>query len=333
MPTYRPSKVELADTVELMQKRLESLLRQWETQPLSILTPPVQTSSLGSSADSAVPPKVESIPNGLFRQHHGSDFSADLPSDFFSNSYSARSSIGNGAMAVHTQGEDFFRTPQTACSPIDHGSLPFQPQGGDFSADLSNDFFNSSRAGRTRSGTDISSVQALETLGSAGGRTQEDHHGLWMPSLRELRGVTAASLSQGTTEADNKNSSGIAATACLAELSAFSTAIFTTQAEVAGVSLAVAEYLAWMRKEPQPPANLTRMLQTLEARAREVHEMARTRHWTAWRAMAAALEPHESLGPSLRGLEEDLLRREAEVDNFFEVGYSAGQALTNQYKP
>ncbi|KAI4601739.1 hypothetical protein KJ359_010603 [Pestalotiopsis sp. 9143b] len=160
------------------------------------------------------------------------------------------------------------------------------------------------------------------------------------PSLRELRELNAVSselsnsirpASAGLRNAEDVDD-GVSS-AVLAALSASSHVLFTTQAEIAGISLAIADYLTWIRQMPQPSPNLIHIAQTLEARAREVHEMAKTQHWAAWRSMVASLESQKGLCLGLRRLEEQLSRRTNEIERFFDDNYSVSQPVSRQRSP
>ena len=105
---------------------------------------------------------------------------------------------------------------------------------------------------------------------------------LFLPSLREIRELNSASLSPLSSFFDiskpEKDESGENNSRVLVELQAFSSAIFATQAKIAGIASAVAEYLAWVRKVPGMPRkpNCAAVLDILETRVRELHEMAET---------------------------------------------------------
>ncbi len=123
-------------------------------------------------------------------------------------------------------------------------------------------------------------------------------------------------------------------------LADFSASVFQSQAEIAGISSAVAEYIAWMRKVPAgiAPPNTSlvyvNVLEAVEDRLRETREIAQTRPRAAFRDMVAALQ---ALGPagasmcdSLAHLEEDFERQSADVANFFQTRYNACAALSEQ---
>ncbi|KAG7287445.1 hypothetical protein NEMBOFW57_006956 [Staphylotrichum longicolle] len=123
-------------------------------------------------------------------------------------------------------------------------------------------------------------------------------------------------------------------------LAEFSSSVFQSQAEIAGISSAVADYIAWMRRVPKgnAPPNTSlvyvNVLEAVESRLREMREIAQTRPRAAFRDMVAALQ---TLGPagasvcdSLGQLEEVFERQSAEVASFFQTRYNACAALTEQ---
>ena len=124
------------------------------------------------------------------------------------------------------------------------------------------------------------------------------------------------------------------------QLAAFSSAVFHSQAEIAGMSLAVAEYIAWMRKVPagNSPPNTSlvyvNVLEAVENRLREIREIAQTRPHAAFREMTGALQ---ALGPAgssvcnnLGDLEEEFQKRSVDVANFFQTRYNACALLSEQ---
>ncbi|KAK9414812.1 putative Hemerythrin-like domain-containing protein [Seiridium unicorne] len=128
-----------------------------------------------------------------------------------------------------------------------------------------------------------------------------------------------------STDKENEEDKIIAA-----ELASFTKVVFTAQSEIAGISLVLAEYLEWMRKAPKT-FDHSSMLQKLESRAREVHDLARTRHYIAWKEMVAALETYR-LGARLRELEGGVCRSLAELDRFFHAEYDVKCTLGDQRK-
>ncbi|KAJ5903537.1 hypothetical protein N7504_005920 [Penicillium tannophilum] len=134
---------------------------------------------------------------------------------------------------------------------------------------------------------------------------------------------------------DSTISEGVAA-----HLAEFSSAVFKTQAEIAGIASAVAEYIAWMRKVPagSTPPNTTLIysnsLETIEGRLREMGEMAQTKPRAAFREMVRGIQ---MLGPagapvysSLDGIEEKFEKQSADVAKFFSTRYNACALMSEQ---
>ncbi|KAJ5552711.1 hypothetical protein N7494_002089 [Penicillium frequentans] len=140
---------------------------------------------------------------------------------------------------------------------------------------------------------------------------------------------------RGTLCSDSNISEGVAA-----HLAEFSSAVFNTQAEIAGIASAVAEYIAWMRKVPAAltPPNTTliysNLLETIEERLREMGEMAQTKPRAAFREMMRGIQ---MLGPvgapiysSLDGIEEKFEKQSADVADFFSMRYNACALMSEQ---
>ncbi|KAH6844705.1 hypothetical protein B0I37DRAFT_378112 [Chaetomium sp. MPI-CAGE-AT-0009] len=150
-----------------------------------------------------------------------------------------------------------------------------------------------------------------------------------IPSLREIRELSSALYTTDRVgrECDTCNTAA-------AELEAYCMTAFSAHSDIAGISLALAEYLAWMRKGANLKTdNIASMLETLEFRAREVHEIAEARPWAAWRNMVMALKPLGRAATRLAELEEDLGRQSAEAGHFFQTEYDIRMALADQRKP
>ncbi|KAI4157780.1 MAG: hypothetical protein L6R39_000611 [Caloplaca ligustica] len=168
-----------------------------------------------------------------------------------------------------------------------------------------------------------------------------------IPSLREIRALNSISTTMssgspfpspsqetGEQRAENTRSQQV-----LAQVQAFSSTIFTTQAEIAGISSAVAEYLAWLRKVPglpKYPTDSAALLETLEARVRELQEMAEEKHWATWKAMLEKLDGISGGGgvggcsQVLGDFEAELRERTVEVAREFHVSYDVGKAMHEQ---
>ncbi|KAJ8116386.1 hypothetical protein ONZ43_g4453 [Nemania bipapillata] len=168
-----------------------------------------------------------------------------------------------------------------------------------------------------------------------------------MPSLREVRIVNGGASASTATSSPPPSPSGRGcrgraddANHILAELTAFGMAVFNTQAEIAGISSVVAEYLEWMRKAPattmsggggqgSPKANPA-VLEALETRVRELNAMAGTRHMDAWRQSVNRLERIPGVGAMLNLFDNEMQRRSGETAEFFHTGYDICSPLSEQ---
>lgn len=160
--------------------------------------------------------------------------------------------------------------------------------------------------------------------------------GAKMPSLREIRALnsvpTLSSTSSFQTQQQEMRSSS---QQLLAHVQNFSTAIFITQTQIAGVSSAVAEYLAWLRQNstlPKVPTDSLAVLETLETRVREVHEMAEEKHWVAWKQLVEQLHGIDggSCSEALGEMEAVMRQRTAEAAQDFHDNYDVGKTVQEQ---
>lgn len=154
-----------------------------------------------------------------------------------------------------------------------------------------------------------------------------------IPTLQEIRAINSTSSSSLSSLLSSSETCGCdqgeEVSRILCELMDFSWAIFRTQAEIAGISSVVAEYLAWIRNVPDM-ANTSQgeaVLSTLEARLRELHEMADKQHWAAWRRM---LEKLEVIGEPLGVFEAQAQKRSAEIAQYYLANYDAQKTLDEQ---
>lgn len=152
-----------------------------------------------------------------------------------------------------------------------------------------------------------------------------------IPSLREIRALNSSSSTPfPKSNLEKGNEQAEASNRILAELQNFSSTIFVTQAEIAGISSAVAEYLAWVRNVPGMPKapDCAAVLETLETRARELHSIAENKHWTAWRQMLEKLDDLGNVQLSAFGAE--MQKRLAEMAQAFHASYDVGKAIQDQ---
>ncbi|KAJ2991315.1 hypothetical protein NUW58_g2560 [Xylaria curta] len=158
-----------------------------------------------------------------------------------------------------------------------------------------------------------------------------------MPSLREIR-IANGSSTSATSPPPSPSGRGQRADDAnhiLAELTAFGMVVFNTQAEIAGISSVVAEYLEWMRKAPPTngqgsPKPNPAVLETLETRLRELNLIAGTRHLEAWRQSVTRLERIPGVGAMLNLFDNEMQRRSGETAEFFQTGYDICSPLPEQ---
>ncbi|KAF2968629.1 hypothetical protein GQX73_g4969 [Xylaria multiplex] len=135
-------------------------------------------------------------------------------------------------------------------TPFSHHSLPMS------SENLDGGFVNYMPSPHMGIPNDPSHFQMDDMSGpsttSSSYRRESVYSHRQMPSLREIRIVNGSSTS-ATSPPPSPSGRGHRAEDAnhiLAELTAFGMAVFNTQAEIAGISSVVAEYLEWMRKAP-----------------------------------------------------------------------------------
>ncbi|KAI1136387.1 hypothetical protein F5Y05DRAFT_415157 [Hypoxylon sp. FL0543] len=152
-----------------------------------------------------------------------------------------------------------------------------------------------------------------------------------LPSLNELRAMNSqhGSIDLGTgcdmTFGVETGDTSSITTSLLELMSAF----FSIQADITGLSSAVAEYLAWVRKSPSKADNST-VLEILEARVRELNQIASTRHWAAFKHMHASIGTGDPFHVALRKLETDLMDRSIKTMHFFHDRYDITTTLGEQ---
>ncbi|KAI1140570.1 hypothetical protein F5Y05DRAFT_378903 [Hypoxylon sp. FL0543] len=105
--------------------------------------------------------------------------------------------------------------------------------------------------------------------------------------------------------------------------------IFVTQADISGLSYAVAEYLSWARKTPGT-GEISLILETLETRVRELNHIASTRHWAAFKHMCASAAKMHSLQIQLRRIEMDLTGKTMKAMELFHGNYDISSPLSEQ---
>jgi hypothetical protein len=151
-----------------------------------------------------------------------------------------------------------------------------------------------------------------------------------LPSFKELRAMngTMSTMTspppamQHPVDLSEINSSA----AAIVELV---TSMFATQENLAGMAQALAEYLAWAKKSPNDVEGAV-ILEILESRAREMHQLASTRHWTALKHMMASVEKSGAFYFMLKKLETELIERAVGALRFFHEIYDIGKPLAEQ---
>lgn len=169
---------------------------------------------------------------------------------------------------------------------------------------------------------------------SLGGQVEGSDDGfMHVPSLQEVRALnstsSSSSLSLFPTNKSDQLEHAEKLGRILSEFQAFSSSIFRTQVEIAAISSAVAEYLAWVRKAPGMPRspNSAAVLETLEVRIRELHDMAENRHWAAWGQMIEKLDGMET---QLCVFTSEMQRLTAERMQHLHTSYDVGKAMQEQ---
>ncbi len=182
----------------------------------------------------------------------------------------------------------------------------------------------------TGSDVDISAALAFSTTNGSTGASSSS------ATLLDAAGA-ATTTKAGARGAETSDNISAPMAALLAE---FSSSVFHSQAEIAGMSLAVADYISWMRKVPTgiAPPNTSlvyvNVLEAVENRLREMREIAQTRPRAAFRDMVASLQAIGPVGASmcdsLAHLEKEFDKQSADVANFFQTWYNACAALSEQ---
>ena len=177
--------------------------------------------------------------------------------------------------------------------------------------------------------TDASS-SGLQSVSSS---TTRSHESCQIPSLKELRALedphdNASQLKDGLEGNDYK--------AVMPGLYPFVSSIFATQAQINGISSAIAQYLAWVRKGLPGSSQETLqtkwvpVLQILETRTRELHHLSKTNHWMSLKRLQESIESVESVRVEFSRLYTELLEQTATKDNFFRDNYNISMDLTEQ---
>ncbi|KAI0202893.1 hypothetical protein F4808DRAFT_61362 [Astrocystis sublimbata] len=317
VPTHKPTKADLAQTIESLQERLDKAEAYISTH--NNTNKPTATDGIPSMT----------TPNSTM----GADYSDCSP---FNIQMPQAMPQGDLFMSAGVHG-----IPPT---PFSHHSLPMSPE------NLDNEFINlipNPHIGVPNNPSQfqmddprrIDDMSGLGVTPSSFRRESVYMHGR-MPSLREVRIVNGSSTSASSppTSPSGRGYRADDANHILAELTAFSMVVFNTQAEIAGISSVVAEYLEWMRKSglmtdtsqgPSPKPDCA-VLEALETRLRELNALAGTRHLEAWRQSVHRLERLPGVGAMLNLFDTEMQRRSGETAEFFQTRYNICASLPEQ---
>ncbi|KAI0402675.1 hypothetical protein F4802DRAFT_574611 [Xylaria palmicola] len=330
VPTHKPTKADLAQTIESLQERLDKaeayISRHSNTNKHTTANehPPIPTptSTMGVEFPDCSP------------------FNMHMPTTV---------PTGDPFMSAGVHG--------IAPTPFSHHPLPMSPE------NLDGDFMNFLPGSHMAIPGDPSHFPMEDPRDMPGPsatpssyRQESVYSHRQMPSLREVRMANGSSTA-ATSPPPSPSGRGCRADDAnhiLAELTAFGMAVFNTQAEIAGISSVVAEYLEWMRKAasaapqsqppptalatttmmggglPGPPKPNPAVLEALETRVRELNALAGTRHMEAWRQSVNRLERIPGVGAMLSLFDNEMQRRSGETAEFFHTSYDICSPLTEQ---
>ncbi|KAI1312021.1 hypothetical protein F5Y03DRAFT_262238 [Xylaria venustula] len=316
VPTHKPTKADLAQTIESLQERLDKaeayILTHSNTNKPGVATTPNEQLPIAT-------------PNSTIGVEYP-DFNLQMPTTM---------SAGDHFMSAGVHG--------ISSTPFSHHSLAMSPE------NLESDYMNYIHSPHMSIPNDPSHFQMddLRRIDEMSGpsttpssyRRESVYSHRQMPSLREVRIVNGSSTAT-TSPPPSPSGRGYRADDAnhiLAELTAFGMAVFNTQAEIAGISSVVAEYLEWMRKAPpmangqgsSPKANPA-VLETLETRVRELNALANSRHMEAWRQSFNRLERLPGVGAMLNLFDNEMQRRSGETAEFFHTNYDICSPLNEQ---
>ncbi|KAF4236333.1 hypothetical protein CNMCM8980_003095 [Aspergillus fumigatiaffinis] len=147
-----------------------------------------------------------------------------------------------------------------------------------------------------------------------------------LPTLRVIRALNGQQLQQQHQPGPPQPLDD--GCAILRELIRYVSATFTNQVYIAGMTTAVAEYLAWARRTPD--INYSQILEILEARLRETANLANTKQWADFQNLQASLGNLDAYKWKLGLLEHELQAAEADISTFFTTHYDIRSALDLQ---
>jgi hypothetical protein len=105
--------------------------------------------------------------------------------------------------------------------------------------------------------------------------------------------------------------------------------IFDTQADIIGISSAIAEYLLWARRYPAK-FNMSTTWDVIDERLRELTQLASTRHWLALKHAMSSVDSADVLHDRLTQLETDLIRKTIRRTDVFRENYDVRLSLSGQ---
>ncbi|KAI1175849.1 hypothetical protein F4777DRAFT_299238 [Nemania sp. FL0916] len=344
VPTHKPTKADLAQTIESLQERLDKaeayILRHSNTSKPTAVNeqPPIASpnSTMGTEYPDCLSFNLQmptTITNGDPFMSHGMH---GMPSTPFSH-HSLPMSPEN------MDGEFMHYIPSPSMTIPHPHSHPHEATHSHFHMDDPRRIPIDDMSGPSTATASSSSSFRRDSVYS------HSHSHRRMPSLREVRIVNGAATCT-TSPPPSPSGRGYRADDAnhiLAELTAFGMAVFSTQAEIAGISSVVAEYLEWIRKTPpttdeqqqqqgqglglvEPKANPAAVLEALETRVRELNALAGTRHMDAWRQSVHRLERIPGVGAMLNLFDHEMQRRSGETAEFFCTGYDICSPLPGQ---
>ncbi|EHY54985.1 hypothetical protein HRR83_005757 [Exophiala dermatitidis] len=354
LPPQRPTRADLTQTVEALQKRLnetEARIQQLAGKEQANNAVAVPTTRPSPPFYAAPWPTTADFPGPAFLQCPLPPFAPARDGD--AAAHANQATYANLSFQQHdpsspaSLNNDFLDSLQANGSPRAaterNGSVFF---GRD--EDARNDFTNTD--------VDMTAPLTFVAFGTESHTQQQYDQGQSNGSVPPAANGSSTGSSSSPTLPDGSSTTAEVAAATAAVLAneapqnvgasmptvlaEFSSSVFHSQAEIAGMSSAVADYIAWMRKVPTgiAPPNTTlvhaNMLEAIESRLREMKDIAQTKPLVAFRNMLSSLQAIGPMGPSvcesLGHLERDFERQSAEVAHFFQTRYNACAALSEQ---
>ncbi|KAJ5626421.1 hypothetical protein N7528_003848 [Penicillium herquei] len=328
LPTQRPTRADLTQTVAALQKRLQARISGMTSQSnglsrIAATSNPPYNTDRSTNAETQ-PPAAFLCP---LPAPSRDDYQPPSPQPY--NPALPSSSNDAFLRSLHTNETEYMMSVER----MEPTQLNKDKQLG---GHIGPDFTNSGTFGFPPI------FQAENPNNQVQGQNYVDIAELLTPDISEITEASSSCLPapvsfapRETLPSDNNLSEGVAA-----QLANFSTAVFRTQAEIAGMSSAVAAYIAWMRKVPagMTPPNTTlvypNLLETIEERVREMGEIAEAKPRAAFREM---MEGIQKLGPAgapfydtLGGLQEKLDKQSADMAKLFSMRYNACALMSEQ---